>query len=256
MKRLLVVLAAAVAALAIAASASAHTGAIAITCQGVTFTYTAFPASSSTESHEIAAVDGTTVYDDTFLFSGNSAQHVVPLTITGDVVVTASFDFTSSDGFTHQGSDEAALSCGEPTTGGATTGGTTTGGTTTGGTTTGGTTTGGTTTGGTTTGGTATGGTATGGTATGGTTTGGTATGGTATGGTATGGTTVGETTGTGGVSSETSGGTTGGTTGGTSSAGGNLPFTGLPIWLPVLAGGLLIGVGYRLLKRRARSGA
>jgi hypothetical protein len=206
MKRLLVVLAAAVAALAIAASASAHTGAIAITCQGVTFTYTAFPASSSTESHEIAAVDGTTVYDDTFLFSGNSAQHVVPLTITGDVVVTASFDFTSSDGFTHQGSDEAALSCGEPTTGGATTGGTTTGGTTTGG--------------------------------------------------TATGGTTVGETTGTGGVSSETSGGTTGGTTGGTSSAGGNLPFTGLPIWLPVLAGGLLIGVGYRLLKRRARSGA
>jgi hypothetical protein len=226
MKRLLVVLAAAVAALAIAASASAHTGAIAITCQGVTFTYTAFPASSSTESHEIAAVDGTTVYDDTFLFSGNSAQHVVPLTITGDVVVTASFDFTSSDGFTHQGSDEAALSCGEPTTGGATTGGTTTGGTTTGG------------------------------TATGGTATGGTATGGTATGGTATGGTTVGETTGTGGVSSETSGGTTGGTTGGTSSAGGNLPFTGLPIWLPVLAGGLLIGVGYRLLKRRARSGA
>jgi hypothetical protein len=216
MKRLLVVLAAAVAALAIAASASAHTGAIAITCQGVTFTYTAFPASSSTESHEIAAVDGTTVYDDTFLFSGNSAQHVVPLTITGDVVVTASFDFTSSDGFTHQGSDEAALSCGEPTTGGATTGGT----------------------------------------ATGGTATGGTATGGTATGGTATGGTTVGETTGTGGVSSETSGGTTGGTTGGTSSAGGNLPFTGLPIWLPVLAGGLLIGVGYRLLKRRARSGA
>jgi hypothetical protein len=219
MKRLLVVLAAAVAALAIAASASAHTGAIAITCQGVTFTYTAFPASSSTESHEIAAVDGTTVYDDTFLFSGNSAQHVVPLTITGDVVVTASFDFTSSDGFTHQGSDEAALSCGEPTTGGATTG------------------------------------TTTGGTATGGTTTG-TTTGGTTTGGTATGGTTVGETTGTGGVSSETSGGTTGGTTGGTSSAGGDLPFTGLPIWLPVLAGGLLISVGYRLLKRRARSGA
>jgi hypothetical protein len=246
MKRLLVVLAAAVAALAIAASASAHTGAIAITCQGVTFTYTAFPASSSTESHEIAAVDGTTVYDDTFLFSGNSAQHVVPLTITGDVVVTASIDFTSSDGFTHQGSDEAALSCGEPTTGGATTGGTTTGGTTTGGT----------TTGGTTTGGTATGGTTTGGTTTGGTTTGGTTTGGTTTGGTATGGTTVGETTGTGGVSSETSGGTTGGTTGGTSSAGGDLPFTGLPIWLPVLAGGLLIGVGYRLLKRRARSGA
>jgi hypothetical protein len=225
MKRLLVVLAAAVAALAIAASASAHTGAIAITCQGVTFTYTAFPANSSTESHEIAAVDGIMVYDDTFLFSGNSAQHVVPLTITGDVVVTASFDFTSSDGFTDQGSDEAALSCGEPTTGGTTTG-TTTGDTTTGGTTTGGTTTGGTTTGGTTTGSTTTGGT------------------------------TVGETTGTGGVSSETSGGTTGGTTGGTSSAGGDLPFTGLPIWLPVLAGGLLIGVGYRLLKRRARSGA
>jgi immunomodulating metalloprotease len=151
------------------------------------------------------------------------------LTITGDVVVTASFDFTSSDGFTDQGSDEAALSCGEPTTGGTTTG-TTTGGTTTGGTTTGGTTTG--------------------------TTTGGTTTGGTTTGGTTTGGTTVGETTGTGEVSSETSGGTTGGTTGGTSSAGGDLPFTGLPIWLPVLAGGLLIGVGYRLLKRRARSGA
>jgi hypothetical protein len=261
MKKLTVVFVVVVMALGIAAPASAHTGAIEITCQGVTYTYVRFPANSTTDSHEIVAVDGVTVHDDTFSFSGASAEHFVPLTISGNALVTASFDFTSSDGFTSAGSDEAELSCGGATTGG-TTGGTTTGGTT-GGTTTGGTTTGG-TTGGTTTGGTtgtttggATTGTTTGGTA-GGTTTGGTTTGGT-TGGTTTGGTTGGTTTG-GATTGTTTGGTTsgdifgGGTTGGAAGAetGGELPFTGLPIWLPLaLAASLVVGGAFLLRRGR-----
>src|SRR4249919_2495415 len=53
----------------------------------------------------------------------------------------------------------------------------------------------------------------------------------TTTGGTTTGGTTTGGTTGSGGVI----GSTTGGTTGGTAETGGELPFTGLPVWIPVL---------------------
>jgi hypothetical protein len=94
-------------------------------------------------------------------------------------------------------------------------------------------------------GGGTTGGTTTGGTTTGGTTSGGTSTGGTTTGGTSTGGGAV-------------SAGTTGGTTGGVSAAetGGELPFTGLPVWKPLLAGLGLLGFGYLLLRRKARTGA
>jgi LPXTG-motif cell wall-anchored protein len=87
----------------------------------------------------------------------------------------------------------------------------------------------------------------------GGTTTGGTTTG-TTTGGTTTGTTTGGTTTGTGGVSGGGgTGGTTGGTTGGVAGAqtGGELPFTGLPVWVPLLAGAALLSGGALLLRRK-----
>jgi hypothetical protein len=103
---------------------------------------------------------------------------------------------------------------------------------------------GGGTTGGTT-GGDTTGGD-TGGT-TGGDTTGGDTTGGdTTTGGTTGGGTTGGGTTGTGGVIGSTTGGSP------SAGAGGELPFTGLPIWIPMLlAAGLLSSGGFLLRRRR-----
>jgi hypothetical protein len=114
-----------------------------------------------------------------------------------------------------------------------------------------------------TTGGTTTGGTTTGGTTTGGTTTGGTTTGGTTGGATTGGATTGGATTGGGGVSPATTGGTTGGgTTGGTTGgaggaqAAGELPFTGLPVWIPLLAGLGLLGGGYMVLRWRVRTSA
>ena len=61
--------------------------------------------------------------------------------------------------------------------------------------------------------------------------------------------TTGNETTGTGGVS----GGTTGGTTGGTAAtpSGGNLPFTGLPVWVPLLAAAAMLASGILLVRRR-----
>jgi hypothetical protein len=85
----------------------------------------------------------------------------------------------------------------------------------------------------------------------GGTTTG-TTTGTTMTG-TTTGTTTGGSTTGTGGVSGAGTGGTTGGTTGGVAGAqaGGELPFTGLPVWIPLLAAAALLSGGALLLRRK-----
>ena len=74
---------------------------------------------------------------------------------------------------------------------------------------------------------------------TGGDTTGGDTTGGDTTGG----GTTGGGTTGTGGV--------IGGTTGGSDEASGELPFTGLPIWVPILLAGALLASGAFLLRRK-----
>ncbi len=87
------------------------------------------------------------------------------------------------------------------------------------------------------------------------TTCGGTTTGTTtgATTGTTTGTTTGGATTGTGGVSGAGTGGTTGGTTGGVAGAqaGGELPFTGLPVWIPLLAAAALLSGGALLLRRK-----
>jgi hypothetical protein len=87
-----------------------------------------------------------------------------------------------------------------------------------------------------------------------GSTTTGSTTGGTT--GSTTGGTTSG-TTGSGGVSGQTTGGT-GGTTGGVAgaAAGGNLPFTGLPVWIPLLVSLGLLASGYLLLRRKARGPA
>jgi hypothetical protein len=79
------------------------------------------------------------------------------------------------------------------------------------------------------------------------TTGGGTTTGGTTTGGTTGGGTSGGGTTGSGGVI----GSTTGGTTGGTAETGGELPFTGLPVWIPVLLAFALLASGGFLLRRK-----
>jgi LPXTG-motif cell wall-anchored protein len=76
--------------------------------------------------------------------------------------------------------------------------------------------------------------------------------GGETTGGTTGGTTTGGTTTGTGGVSGGGSGGT-GGTTGGVAGVqtGGELPFTGLPVWVPLLVGAALLSGGALLLRRK-----
>jgi hypothetical protein len=69
---------------------------------------------------------------------------------------------------------------------------------------------------------------------------------------TTTGGTTG--TTGTGGVSGSTTGGTTGGTAATPSS--GELPFTGLPVWMPLLAAAAMLGTGIVLVRRRKAEGS
>jgi hypothetical protein len=153
------------------------------------------------------------------------------------------FDGSQSVSVTYYGDTEQAFlklshcDSGESTTGG--TDGGTAGGDTTGGDTTGGDTTGGDTTGGDTTGGDTTGGDTTGGDTTGGDTTGGDTTGGTTGGGTTGGGT--------------TGGGIAGSTTGGSPEAevGGELPFTGLPVWVPILLAAALLAGGAILLRRK-----
>jgi hypothetical protein len=209
MKRFLVAVTVALAALALAAPASAHRAEVAITCEGVTFTYSNFPLDVTASSEETVVVNGDTVYSDTWTITPPGNSHTVPLSISGDATVEADWTWTSSDrNQPVSGGDTDDVSCGG-TTGGTTTGGDT-GGTTTGGTTTGGTTTGGTTTGGGTTGG----------------------------------GTTGGGTTG---------GGALGSTTGGSPGAetGGELPFTGLPIWIPILLAAGLLASGGLLLRRK-----
>jgi hypothetical protein len=59
-------------------------------------------------------------------------------------------------------------------------------------------------------------------------------------------------------VSGGGTGGTTGGTTGGAAGAQatGELPFTGLAVWIPLLAGIGLFGTGYVLLRWKARTSA
>jgi hypothetical protein len=58
-----------------------------------------------------------------------------------------------------------------------------------------------------------------------------------------------GGTTGTGGVSGSTTGGTTGGTA--ATPSGGDLPFTGLPVWMPLLAAAAMVASGILMIRRR-----
>jgi hypothetical protein len=220
MKRFFVAAAVALAALALAAPASATTIEVDITCDQVTYSYSRFPEGLQSSSQQTVTVNGATVHSSTFEFIGPAAVSVVPLSIAGNATIVASYAWQSpfNEG---EGSAQESVQCG----GGTTTGGDTTGGDTTGGDTTGGDTTGGDTTGGDTTGGDTTGGDTTGGD----TTTGG--------------GTTGGGTTGTGGV--------IGSTTGGSGEASGELPFTGLPIWVPILLAGALLASGAFLLRRK-----
>ena len=65
--------------------------------------------------------------------------------------------------------------------------------------------------------------------------------------------TTGGPSGGSGSGSGGASGSTTGGTTGGTAAtpSGGDLPFTGLPAWIPLLAAAIMLGSGFFLARRR-----
>jgi hypothetical protein len=219
MRRFLVATVVALASLALAAPASATTVDITVTCTEATFSYSQFPTNIQSSANQTVTVDGQPAASSTVQFTGPTFVSTLPLTITGNASVTATSAWTAHG----SGIDTVTrdVQCG----GGTTTGGDTTGGDTTGGDTTGGDTTGGDTTGGDTTGGDTTGGDTTGGD----TTTGG--------------GTTGGGTTGTGGV--------IGGTTGGSGDTGGELPFTGLPIWIPMLLAGALLSSGVFLLRRR-----
>jgi hypothetical protein len=64
-----------------------------------------------------------------------------------------------------------------------------------------------------------------------------------------TGGGTTGATSGSGGISGSTTGGTTGGTA--ATPTGGNLPFTGLPVWIPLLAAAAMLASGIFLVQRK-----
>jgi hypothetical protein len=219
MRRFLVATVVALASLALAAPASATTVDITVTCTEATFSYSQFPTNIQSSAVQTVTVDGQPAASATVQFTGPTFVSTLPLTITGNASVTATSAWTAHQSGTDTVTSE--VQCG----GGTTTGGDTTGGDTTGGDTTGGDTTGGDTTGGDTTGGDTTGGDTTGGDTTGGDTT------------------TGGGTTGTGGV--------IGGTTGGSGDTGGELPFTGLPIWIPILLAGALLSSGVFLLRRR-----
>ena len=60
-----------------------------ITCTEATFSYTSFPEGQESSSVETVTVNGTRVHNGTFVFTGPSATHVVPLSITGSATVVA-----------------------------------------------------------------------------------------------------------------------------------------------------------------------
>jgi hypothetical protein len=229
MKRLFVLVAAALAVLALSATPAFATG---TTIQWQGHGSENLPCSGN--EHWVLSpaqgINSATLYIDGVAYAmtknGNGGSYSADTNV--------GFDGSQSVSVTYYGDNDQAFlklshcDSGETTTGG--TDGGTTGGDTTGGDTTGGDTTGGDTTGGDTTGGDTTGGDTTGGDTTGGDTTGG--------------GTTGGGTTG-GGVS----GGTTGGSPG--AETAGELPFTGLPIWVPILLAAGLLASGGLLLRRK-----
>jgi hypothetical protein len=96
MKRLLVVLATALAALAVVPVASAHRAAITITCEAVTFSYTSFPQGEST-ADEVVVVNGTAT-ERAFTFAGPSAADVIALGIVGNAHVDASTSWGADGG--------------------------------------------------------------------------------------------------------------------------------------------------------------
>ena len=218
MKRYFVVIAAALAALALYATPAFATGGTTIQWQG----HGSENLPCSGNEHWVLSpaqgITSATLYIDGGPYSmtknGNGGSYSADTNV--------GIDGSQSVSVTYFGdNDQAFLKLSHCDSGGSTTGGTTTGGDTTGGDTTGGDTTGGDTTGGDTTGGDTTGGTTAG----------------------TTGGTTGGGATGTGGVSA--------GTTGGSGDTSGELPFTGLPVWVPLLLAAALLASGAFLLRRR-----
>jgi hypothetical protein len=240
MRRFFVIVAAALAALALYATPALATGGTTIQWEG----HGSDNLPCSGNEHWVLSpaqgITSATLYINGVAYSmsknGNGGSYSADTNV--------GFNGSQSVSVTYYGdNDKAFLKLSHCDSGGSTTGGTD-GGTTDGGTTDGGTTDGGTTDGGTTDGGTTDGGTTDGGTTGGGTTDGGTTGGGTTDGGTTGGGTTGGGTTGGGGNLGSTTGGSPGAETG------GELPFTGLPIWIPILLAGALLAGGGMLLRR------
>jgi hypothetical protein len=216
MKRFFVVVAAALAALALNATPAFATGGTTIQWGG----HGSENLPCSGNEHWVLSpakgITSATLYIDgvayTMTKNGNGGSYSADTNV--------GFDGSQSVSVTYSGdNDQAFLKLSHCDSGESTTGGTTTGGTDGG------------TTGGDTTGGDTTGGDTTGGGTTGGGTTGG--------------GSTGGGTTGTGGVIGSTTGGSPG------SGTGGELPFTGLPIWIPILLAAVLLASGGLLLRRK-----
>lgn len=80
-----------------AASVLAHTGASVFACTGVTFSYTSFPTGSNTVSEKVTE-GNTTLYSQSFTFSGVSATHAVTLNLSGDHFVRATSTWTADGG--------------------------------------------------------------------------------------------------------------------------------------------------------------